>query len=381
MLSADYGTRPFGGIGVHVNGLTTALRSTGHHVDVIAPMAEGLPPFPGQGIDYLCKSIGPEGMVSNPELYSLGSPTLTILQDSIGIAAASPDNTKTGYDIIHAHDFRVLNAGVALSEKYRCPLVATKHTFPARHWPELSVAYARLVESWGYPQCKRIIAVSKAGLEDLRQHAKVSSSRCAIIPNGSDFTLEDDNLPPLPTMKKMLFVGRLQDTKGPDIAIKILTHLPESFQLIIAGGGPLRKALERLVCSLELENRVTLVGKVPRDKMRAMYLTAGLLLAPSRTEMGSVAIREAQALGVPVAATAVGGNPELLAYGAAGLLLPVDDEEKAAKLISGWAEKSNASEVIEARRRAFERSRKLTWTAVAEQTVNEYLAALNSSGN
>lgn len=47
--------------------------------------------------------------------------------------ASSADRTEGGYDVVHAHDFRVLNAGVELSQKYNCPIVATKHTVPAEY--------------------------------------------------------------------------------------------------------------------------------------------------------------------------------------------------------------------------------------------------------
>lgn len=373
MVSADYGARPFGGIGVHVNALTSALRSSGHHVDVIAPVEEGLPATPGNGADLLCSPFGPPGMDDDAELYPLGSPSLRDLQNSVGIIAASLDRSQVAYDVVHAHDFRVLNAAVALSQKYDCPLVATKHTVPARHWPPLTAAYARRVEAWGYPRCARLIAVSDTGLADLLAHADVSAEACSVIPNGSDLTLADGSLPEPNPMHRMLFVGRLQDTKGPDVAIRVLSHLPEPFHLVIAGEGPLRGELELLIEELGLAHRVELLGQVAREDMHETYLRAGLLLAPSRTEMGSIAIREAQGLGVPVAATAVGGTPEQLENGEAGLLLPVDDEERAAELVAAWCKDTDA--VARARVRAWGRCSDLTWEMAAQRTVAEYLIA------
>ncbi|WP_148098947.1 glycosyltransferase family 4 protein [Arachnia propionica] len=47
--------------------------------------------------------------------------------------ASSADRTEGGYDVVHARDFRVLNAGVELSQKYNCPIVAAEHTVPAEY--------------------------------------------------------------------------------------------------------------------------------------------------------------------------------------------------------------------------------------------------------
>lgn len=70
-------------------------------------------------------------MGDDAELFPLGSPASGISTTPSG--SWRPDRTEGGYDVVHAHDFRVLNAGVELSQKYNCPIVATKHTVPAEY--------------------------------------------------------------------------------------------------------------------------------------------------------------------------------------------------------------------------------------------------------
>jgi sugar transferase (PEP-CTERM/EpsH1 system associated) len=105
-------------------------------------------------------------------------------------------------------------------------------------------------------------------------------------------------------------------------------------RLMIVGDGPLRTELEAEIVRLGIGDRVWLAGEradVP-DVMRAM----DLFVLPSRAEGISNTVLEAMASGLPVVATAVGGNPELVAHGRTGLLVPPSDPQALADALAHY---------------------------------------------
>jgi len=133
-------------------------------------------------------------------------------------------------------------------------------------------------------------------------------------------------------------VGRLAQVKDFSTLIRafhsLRTMWPEGaprLRLLIVGDGPQRAECERLLVELGLGEQVWLAGDrndVP-ELMRAM----DLFVLPSLGEGISNTILEAMACGLPVIATEVGGNPELVAPGKTGILIPAADHEKMAQAL------------------------------------------------
>lgn len=96
-----------------------------------------------------------------------------------------------------------------------------------------------------------------------------------------------------------------------------------SFRLEIAGDGPCRPALEQIVHECNLEGCVRFLGEV-RD-VPALLARASLFVLPSLTEGVSLTLLEAMARGLPIVATRVGGNPEVVIEGETGVLVPAQD--------------------------------------------------------
>lgn len=150
----------------------------------------------------------------------------------------------------------------------------------------------------------------------------------ATIPNGVD----SQRFRPPSTLAhnlhpRMLFVGRLVFQKGLDVLFRALAQLPPdlAWQLEIIGDGDLRGPLEAEARRLGLAEKITFAGWCERDVIAARYRHADLFVFPSRDEGMSNVVLEAMASGLPILATAIAGNEELVRDGENGVLVPPDD--------------------------------------------------------
>ena len=123
----------------------------------------------------------------------------------------------------------------------------------------------------------------------------------------------------------ILAVGRLSYEKGfadllRAVAVLSKANSAPDFRLVLVGDGPEREPLRRLAVQLGIEAKVTMAG-FQRDT-RPYYSIATLLAVPSHTEGSPNVVLEGMAAGLPIAATAVGGVPEILEPGVTGLMVP-----------------------------------------------------------
>ncbi len=124
----------------------------------------------------------------------------------------------------------------------------------------------------------------------------------------------------------LLFVGRVVYQKGLDVLLHALAGLPAggAWRLTIVGDGPYRPHLEALAAQKGLRERITFAGWQPPTRLPAFYRAANLFVFPSRDEGMPNAVLEAMASGLPVIATRIAGNEELITP-EVGHLVPRDD--------------------------------------------------------
>jgi len=131
-----------------------------------------------------------------------------------------------------------------------------------------------------------------------------------------------------PPGRRIVAVGRLDDHKGFRYlidAFAILRDRGVDFDAEIIGEGHLRGDLEQRLRDRDLTDRVRLPGAKPQEEVRERYLTAKAVAVSSLWEGVPNVLMESLALGVPAAATAVSGIPELIRDGETGLLVPPKD--------------------------------------------------------
>jgi D-inositol-3-phosphate glycosyltransferase len=175
----------------------------------------------------------------------------------------------------------------------------------------------------------------------------------------------------------LLFVGRLQPLKGPDVAIRALHELGDAdAALVIVGGASgldgdteTRRA-HLLVDELGLHDRVRFVEPQPHHILSTYYRAADVVLAPSRSESFGLVALEAAACGVPVVASAVGGLLSLVDDGRTGRLIdgrdPTDYARAVAEILADDVLRASMSAA------AVERARWYTWSFAAARLRRLY---------
>jgi glycosyltransferase involved in cell wall biosynthesis len=126
--------------------------------------------------------------------------------------------------------------------------------------------------------------------------------------------------------RTLVSVGLLIDRKGHHHIIRALGDIPET-DLVIAGDGPDRRALERLAEAEGVKDRVKFLGSVDQNRLREIYNAADALVLASSREGWANVLLEAMACGTPVVASAVWGTPEVVARPEAGVLMPSLDPQ------------------------------------------------------
>jgi sugar transferase (PEP-CTERM/EpsH1 system associated) len=119
--------------------------------------------------------------------------------------------------------------------------------------------------------------------------------------------------------------------KAFDILVKGGSELSDKLRLVIVGDGPLFADLERQVYDLGLDEKVWLAGD--RKDIPALLRSMDVFALPSLGEGISNTVLEAMATGLPVVATRVGGNPELVDDQNTGALVPVGNSEELARVL------------------------------------------------
>lgn len=148
-----------------------------------------------------------------------------------------------------------------------------------------------------------------------------------VIPNGVDLAYY---APPTRQWNppRLLFVGRLVYQKGLDLLFKALGALKEyPWELWLVGDGPQRPRLEAFAEKYQIAARVRFENWLDGPALLEKYHQANLFVFPSRHEGMPNAVLEAMACGLPVVATRIAGNEELVVDGETGLLIPSENAD------------------------------------------------------
>jgi glycosyltransferase involved in cell wall biosynthesis len=244
------------------------------------------------------------------------------------------------FDVIDAHGIYPDGVAATLIGRWLDrPVVLTARGSDVNLYRDFSLPRRWL--QWATRTSAAVITVSES-LKDALVEIGAEPGRITVLRNGVDL----ERFRPLEraairerlrlTGTVLLSVGNLLELKGHHLAIEALARLPGA-QLLIAGDGPMRSALETQAAALGLAPRVRFLGAVPNSELPAYYNAADMLvLASSREGMANVLL-ESLACGTPVVTTAVGGSPEVVNSPAAGVLLATRSVNALVEAVNGLA--------------------------------------------
>jgi glycosyltransferase involved in cell wall biosynthesis len=245
-----------------------------------------------------------------------------------------------GADVLCCHAYKANLLGRVAARRAGIPVVAVSRGWTAESWKvRFYEALDRLALRW----MDRVICVSAGQAEKVRC-AGVPEERIVVIRNAIDtrrFHHPDSQYReklrvffPSPPARVILAAGRLSPEKGFGVLVEAARRVREQnadVGVVLFGEGKMRPALERLVAAAGLKDRFILAGF--RTDLDAFLPFADLVVLPSFTEGLPNVTLEALAAGVPVVATAVGGNPEVVEDGRCGYLVPPGDPAALAERI------------------------------------------------
>ena len=154
-----------------------------------------------------------------------------------------------------------------------------------------------------------------------------------VIPNGVNTKrFRPPDQPRADGVFRVLAVGRLQDQKNHAFALHVLANvrrcISQRLEYHVVGDGPLRQELENLARELHLDDVIVWHGWVPREQLAEIYTSSDCLLHPTLYEGMPNAVLEAMAAGLPVVASAVPGNCDLVADGQTGYICALRDQAR-----------------------------------------------------
>jgi D-inositol-3-phosphate glycosyltransferase len=322
-----------GGQNVHVASLAAALGRRGHDVvvhtrrdDTALPRRVAL----ARGVEVDHVTAGPPCEVPKDRLL----PYMTTFADDLREQwVVDPP------DVVHAHFWMSAVAALAAARPLGIPVVHTFHALGIvkRRYqgvrdtsPDERVGIERSIAR----SVDRIIATcSDEVFELVRMGA--DRRRVGVVPCGVDvdrFTPDGPKEPRAPGRHRLVAACRLVERKGIADAVAALVHLPDA-ELHVAGGpdarelggDPEARRLRGLAASLGVHDRLVLRGRVGREAMPALLRSADAVVCVPWYEPFGLVPLEAMACGIPVVASAVGGQVDSVVDGVCGVHVPPRD--------------------------------------------------------
>jgi D-inositol-3-phosphate glycosyltransferase len=386
------GTGDSGGMNVYIRAAAERLACRGVEVDVFTrrrtrDVAEIEELSDGARIIHV--TAGPRGPVPKEELPRF-------LPEFLSGMLHRTASEGRAYDIVHAHYWLSGWIGRSTKDAWDAPLVASFHTLgKVKNYslargerPEPS----ERLEGEGaiINGADRILAATPAEAAQLVGLYRADPARIRLVPPGVDHEIffprpraEARARLHLAGVRLLLFVGRLQPHKGPDVAVRALAEAlardpggTQDVVLAIVGGpsgtghGAEVARLMDLAGALGVEERVMLFPPQPQVRLADFYAAAEAVLVPSRSESFGLVALEAQACGTPVVGAAVGGLRYVVDDAVTGFLVEGHDPgDHAERILEVLADPGAAAEMGEA---GLEHSLRFSWDATADGILSAY---------
>lgn len=326
-------TKDAGGMNVYIRELAHALAQRDVTVDVYTRWTNPATPqivqlYPQVRVIHI--QAGPLAAVHKHDLYQY-------LPQFARNIEAFRCNEQQSYDVVHSHYWLSGIAAMKLADLWNVPHVTMLHTLgrlkqaanPAEPEPALRLE----MEQKLIQHVDRIIASTDDERTQIIRYCGATPHQVAVIPCGVDLELfhaydrqQARKQLRLPSHHPIvLFAGRLDPFKGPDLLLRAAALMQEDAHIVIVGGAlsgdqDLQK-LRSLAADLKITSRVHFLGARPQTQLPLLYSAADVTVVPSYHETFGLAAIESQACGTPVVATRAGGLTTAVRHGETGFLV------------------------------------------------------------
>jgi D-inositol-3-phosphate glycosyltransferase len=390
------GTGDAGGMNVYVIELAKRLAQRSIEVEIYTRATSSLLPpvveaFPGVHVHHV--HAGPFEGLRKEEL----PPQLCTFAREVLRAEAGHE--QGWYDIVHSHYWLSGQVGALVRDRWSVPLAHSMHTM-AKVKNELLAEgdtpepMARVIgEEQVVEAADMLIANTDIEAKQLINLYDADPGRVEVVHPGVDLGIfrpvgqaaARSRLGLPLDAHVLMFAGRIQPLKAPDVLLRAVAHLLErdpslrSRLVVPVVGGPSGSGLDhpeslaQLAATLGLDDVVRFVPPVGQAELVDWYAAASLVCVPSYNESFGLVAVEAQAAGTPVVAAAVGGLTTVVRDGVSGLLVEGHDPADYARAI----ERVIASPVLLQRlsEGAVRQAAQFAWEATAERTLEVYRQA------
>lgn len=254
----------------------------------------------------------------------------------------------------------------------------------------LADLYDYTIDRWLALEAQKIILLSKSLISRVRK-LRINTSKTVVIPSGVDSKQFNPELREVRMKASQIrakfnitdeivigYVGRLYPAKGLNYLLRAVKNLKEKHRniiVLVVGDGAIRKELEEMAGDLNVRSIFT--GW--QHDLAPYYSVMDIFALPSLFEGLPNVVLEAMAMKIPVVATKVGGNPDILSNGENGFLVPTRDVHQ----LSSALDKLIDDDSLRAQIGAINRQKVeayFLWSKTAEKVENVYLEVTESAG-
>jgi glycosyltransferase involved in cell wall biosynthesis len=168
------------------------------------------------------------------------------------------------------------------------------------------------------------IVFTEGQRRDVHEQYGVSLERIEVVSNGVEGKFFNDDISSFHRMPRLLFVGRMSVQKNLPLLLYALEGISHLFETTIVGDGELEHQTKDLANELGLSN-VVFAGRADGEELLNFYRRADVFVLPSEREGMPLVLLEAMAMALPIVATDVTGNRDLIQDGKNGILVPMGD--------------------------------------------------------
>jgi D-inositol-3-phosphate glycosyltransferase len=395
---AQPGTGDAGGMNVYIDQTTRRLAARGVEVEIFTrATSSDQPPVTEVTPGVLVRHIvaGPFEGLDKEELPG------QLCSFAAGVMRAEARSAPGHYDIVHSHYWLSGQVGYLAKDRWGVPLVHSAHTLAkvknaAMADDDEPEPRGRVIgEEQVVAEADRLIANTAIEARELVSLYDADPRRIDIVPPGVDTDIfspgdratarrrtgigQDDAV--------IVFAGRIQPLKGPEVAVKALQVLAKQYpdrpwRLVVVGGesGTGRRTghrLDELASRLGIRDRIDFRPPVPAAELVDLYRAADVVAVPSYNESFGLVALEAQAAGSPVVAAAVGGLPVAVDDGVSGSLVTGHEPQVwAAALASVVLDPAKRARLAKA---APSQAAKFSWEVTVDGLLDSYGRALSGS--